>query len=140
MKMLVEHLRLLKLRGERAPVPASCAPEDEHCRYHECIRSAAEAPVGCRRCGGAHRVCAQTARAQRAAGHTTVAVHRSDTARRAMPPWADADACIDVVCGLGERLNDVFPVGELDVVVVGIFHQARAARGSLPCVLKGRVG
>ncbi len=57
-----------------------------------------------------------------------------------MPPWADADACIDVVCGLGERLNDVFPVGELDVVVVGIFHQARAARGSLPCVSKGRVG
>lgn len=54
----------------------------------------------------------------------TVAVHRSNTAERAMPPWTEEEASLDVVCKLCQRFNDVFPVCELDVVVVGIFHQA----------------
>ena len=57
-----------------------------------------------------------------------MAVHRSDTAQRAMPPWTEVEASLDVVCKLCERLDDVFPVAELDVVVVGIFHQARGTR------------
>ena len=68
---------------------------------------------------------------QRCAGHTTVAVHRSDTAQRAMPPWTEVAATLDVVCKLCERLDDVFPVAELDVVVVGIFHQVCATRALL---------
>ena len=57
-----------------------------------------------------------------------MAVHRSDTAYRAMPPWTEVEATLDVVCKLCERLDDVFPVAELDVVVVGIFHQVSACR------------
>ena len=57
-----------------------------------------------------------------------MAVHRSDTAQRAMPPWTEVEATLDVVCKLCERLDDVFPVTELDVVVVGIFHQVSARR------------
>ncbi|KAK9815607.1 hypothetical protein WJX72_006662 [[Myrmecia] bisecta] len=59
----------------------------------------------------------------KARGHTCIAVHRSDTATRAMPPWTTVEANVDVVCKLHERLNDIYPVHELDVVVVGIFHQ-----------------
>ena len=59
-------------------------------------------------------------------GHVTVAVHRSNTAERAMPPWTDDEPSLDVVCKLCQRFNDVFPVCELDVVVVGIFHQANS--------------
>lgn len=40
-----------------------------------------------------------------------------------MPPWCDVSADIDVVCKLHQRLSDVYPVQEIDVVVVGIFHQ-----------------
>eukprot|EP00879_Flechtneria_rotunda_P015784 GHRR01016507.1.p1 GENE.GHRR01016507.1~~GHRR01016507.1.p1 ORF type:complete len:186 (+),score=28.62 GHRR01016507.1:582-1139(+) len=56
-------------------------------------------------------------------GHYTIAVHRSDTAKRAMPPWTTVEADVDVVCNLHQRLGDVYPVQEIDVVVVGIFHQ-----------------
>ena len=42
-----------------------------------------------------------------------------------MPPWTSVRAGVDVVCRLHERLNDVYDVSQLDVVVVGIFHQAR---------------
>ncbi|GMH38947.1 hypothetical protein BSKO_06845 [Bryopsis sp. KO-2023] len=56
-------------------------------------------------------------------GHTTIAVHRSDTAKSAMPPWTDVKPDTDVVCSLQQRLNDVYPVEQIDVVVVGIFHQ-----------------
>jgi hypothetical protein len=61
-------------------------------------------------------------------GHYTIAVHRSDTAKRAMPPWTTVEADADVVCNLHQRLSDVYPVQEIDVVVVGIFHQV----GRLP--------
>ena len=57
------------------------------------------------------------------AGHMTVAVHRSETATRAMPPWTTVQADVDLVCKLHERLSDVYDVSKLDVVVVGIFHQ-----------------
>ena len=57
------------------------------------------------------------------AGHTTIAVHRSETATRAMPPWTSVRADHDVVCKLHERLTDVYDVSLLDVVVIGIFHQ-----------------
>jgi hypothetical protein len=56
-------------------------------------------------------------------GHYTIAVHRSDKAQRAMPPWTNEEADADVVCNLHQRLVDVYPVQEIDVVVVGIFHQ-----------------
>ena len=60
-------------------------------------------------------------------GHKVVAVHRSDTAKTAMPPWTDITASVDVVCRLHQRLNDVYTASDIDVVVVGIFHQV------LPC-------
>lgn len=41
-----------------------------------------------------------------------------------MPPWTDVKADIDIVCNLSQRLNDVYPTQQIDVVVVGIFHQA----------------
>lgn len=41
-----------------------------------------------------------------------------------MPPWTDVQADVDLVCKLHERLNDVYDVQAIDVVVVGIFHQA----------------
>lgn len=56
-------------------------------------------------------------------GHKVIAVHRSDTADTAMPPWTDIAASVDVVCRLHERLNDVYQAADIDVVVVGIFHQ-----------------
>ena len=60
------------------------------------------------------------------AGHTVIAAHRSDVAQRAMPPWATVEASVDVVCRLHQRINDVYDVSRIDVVVVGIFHQVRA--------------
>jgi hypothetical protein len=63
-------------------------------------------------------------------GHFAIAVHRSDVATRAMPPWTQEEADADVVCTLNQRLSDVYPVEDIDVVVVGIFHQvSRAAVG-----------
>jgi glycosyltransferase involved in cell wall biosynthesis len=59
----------------------------------------------------------------RSRGHTTIAVHRSDTAVRAMPPWTSEEADVDVVCRLHQRLADVYPATDIDVCVVGIFHQ-----------------
>lgn len=56
-------------------------------------------------------------------GHKVVAVHRSDAADTAMPPWTDITASVDVVCRLHQRLNDVYKASDIDVVVVGIFHQ-----------------
>ncbi|CAK0780281.1 hypothetical protein CVIRNUC_004997 [Coccomyxa viridis] len=56
-------------------------------------------------------------------GHTVIAAHRSDTADRAMPPWSPVTATVDVVCRLHQRINDVYDVSQIDVVVVGIFHQ-----------------
>jgi len=56
-------------------------------------------------------------------GHTVIAVHRSDTAHTAMPPWTDIKPSVDVVCRLHQRLGDVYPASKIDVVVVGIFHQ-----------------
>ena len=41
-----------------------------------------------------------------------------------MPPWTEVQADVDLVCKLHERLNDVYDVHAIDVVVVGIFHQA----------------
>lgn len=61
-------------------------------------------------------------------GHYTIAVHRSDSAQRAMPPWTTEEADADVVCNLHQRLSDVYPVQDIDVVVVGIFHQVRTLR------------
>lgn len=49
--------------------------------------------------------------------------HRSDTAERAMPPWTKEEADVDVVCRLHQRLADVYPATDIDVCVVGIFHQ-----------------
>lgn len=57
------------------------------------------------------------------AGHTVIAAHRSETADHAMPPWTRVEASIDVVCRLHQRINDVYDVTKIDVVVVGIFHQ-----------------
>lgn len=56
-------------------------------------------------------------------GHTVIAVHRSDTANTAMPPWTNIKPSVDVVCRLHQRLGDVYPASKVDVVVVGIFHQ-----------------
>ncbi|EIE22198.1 UDP-Glycosyltransferase/glycogen phosphorylase [Coccomyxa subellipsoidea C-169] len=56
-------------------------------------------------------------------GHTVIAAHRSETADRAMPPWTRVEASVDVVCRLHQRINDVYDVTKIDVVVVGIFHQ-----------------
>ena len=68
----------------------------------------------------------------RLAGHTVIAAHRSDTADKAMPPWSPVEASVDVVCRLHQRINDVYDVNQIDVVVVGIFHQVR---GQLPSPL-----
>ena len=62
-----------------------------------------------------------------ARGHKVIAVHRSDTASTAMPPWTTVQASVDIVCGLHQRLGDVYPASEIDVVVVGIFHQVQFA-------------
>lgn len=62
-----------------------------------------------------------------ARGHKVIAVHRSDTANTAMPPWTTVQASADIVCGLHQRLGDVYPASEIDVVVVGIFHQVQFA-------------
>jgi hypothetical protein len=40
-----------------------------------------------------------------------------------MPPWTTIEASVDVVCRLHQRINDVYDVSKIDVVVVGIFHQ-----------------
>ena len=40
-----------------------------------------------------------------------------------MPPWTTVEADHDIVCRLNQRLGDVYPVDNIDVVVVGIFHQ-----------------
>ena len=56
-------------------------------------------------------------------GHFTIAAHRSNTAESAMPPWAQVSPNLDLVCKLHERLSDVCDVQEIDIVVVGIFHQ-----------------
>ena len=64
----------------------------------------------------------------RARGHTTIAVHRSDSARRAMPPWTSDEADVDVVLKLHQRLHDVYPATDVDVVVVGIFHQVSGCK------------
>jgi hypothetical protein len=56
---------------------------------------------------------------------------------RAMPPWTAIEADVDVVCGLHQRINDVYPMHEVDVVVVGIFHQVRNATGARVCVCGG---
>ena len=61
-------------------------------------------------------------------GHKVIAVHRSDTAKTAMPPWTDSTASVDVVCRLHQRLNDVYTASDIDVVVVGIFHQVCPAQ------------
>eukprot|EP00878_Enallax_costatus_P011278 GHUV01011775.1.p1 GENE.GHUV01011775.1~~GHUV01011775.1.p1 ORF type:complete len:183 (+),score=26.03 GHUV01011775.1:240-788(+) len=64
-------------------------------------------------------------------GHYTIAVHRSDSAQRAMPPWTTEEADADVVCNLHQRLSDVYPVQDIDVVVVGIFHQVGVAQRAM---------
>lgn len=43
---------------------------------------------------------------------------------------AQVEASVDVVCRLHQRINDVYDVSKIDVVVVGIFHQARQR---MPC-------
>eukprot|EP00803_Ostreobium_quekettii_P011145 evm.model.scf_71.8 EVM.evm.TU.scf_71.8 scf_71:108681-110204(+) len=68
----------------------------------------------------------------RARGHTTIAVHRSDTAKSAIPPWSEVKADVDVVCSLHERLGDLYPVDQIDVVVVGIFHQVAEMLAGVP--------
>lgn len=61
-------------------------------------------------------------------GHFVVALTRSDTAQRAMPPWTSVDADLDVVCQLGQRVDEVCDTVGLDAVVVGIFHQVGMPR------------
>ena len=65
----------------------------------------------------------------RSRGHCLVAVHRSDSATTAMPPWSEVQADKDIVCGLHQRLGDVYPLADIDVVVVGIFHQVGEQSG-----------
>ena len=60
-------------------------------------------------------------------GHKVIAAHRSDSADTAMPPWTTVQASVDIVCRLHQRLGDVYPASEIDVVVVGIFHQVQLA-------------
>ena len=67
----------------------------------------------------------------RSRGHCLVAVHRSDSATAAMPPWSEVQADKDIVCGLHQRLGDVYPLADIDVVVVGIFHQVGEQSGLL---------
>ena len=65
-------------------------------------------------------------------GHNVIAVHRSDTADTAMPHWTNVVPSVDIVCRLHQRLGDVYPASDIDVVVVGIFHQvwlAACAKG-----------
>lgn len=40
-----------------------------------------------------------------------------------MPPWTNEEADVDIVCRLHQRLADVYPANDIDVCVVGIFHQ-----------------
>jgi hypothetical protein len=51
-----------------------------------------------------------------------------------MPPWTAVEADADVVCRLHQRLSDVYPVTDIDVVLVGIFHQVRAWRVVCGCL------
>ena len=43
------------------------------------------------------------------------------------PTRAQVEASVDVVCRLHQRINDVYDVSKIDVVVVGIFHQVPQA-------------
>eukprot|EP00884_Botryococcus_braunii_P014691 jgi/Botrbrau1/23222/Bobra.0041s0064.1 len=72
--------------------------------------------------GGMKCLC-EHIRLLRSRGHKTIAIHRSDTADRAMPPWTDIEADEDVVCKLNQSIHEVYPVKNIDCVVVGIFHQ-----------------
>jgi len=68
-----------------------------------------------------------------ARGHHVIALHRSQTAITAMPPWSKVAASQDVVCKLNERMRDVPGIESLDVVVVGIFHQVAEAAATFSC-------
>ena len=109
MKCLVEHLRLLKMRGKALcmllakPIPSLWSTDDAEKAADILLQDLRDSMV--------------------ISGHTTIAAHRSDTAQRAMPPWTDVKPDVDLVCKLHERLSDVYNVQDIDVVVVGIFHQ-----------------
>jgi hypothetical protein len=106
MKCLVEHIRLLRARGHFTIAAHRCGG----CLggQHACVHAACVA------------VCTTPPPRPRARSITT---HRSDSATRAMPPWTTVEADADVVCKLHQRLSDVYPVHDIDVVLVGIFHQ-----------------
>ncbi len=89
-------------------------------------------PVSDRPCLWPLQCLVEHIRLLRERGHYTIAVHRSDSAKRAMPPWTTVEADADVVCSLRQRLCDVYPVGAIDVVVVGIFHQVNKQSDSVP--------
>jgi len=72
---------------------------------------------------GGMKVLVQHVALLQARGHHVIAIHRSDSATSAMPPWTDVRPGADVLCRMHQRLSDVYPVSDIDVVVVGIFHQ-----------------
>lgn len=49
-----------------------------------------------------------------------------------MPPWADLKADVDIVCTLSQKLTDVYPADQIDVVLVGIFHQIAELLAGVP--------
>ena len=107
MKCLVEHIRLLKTRGHRHGTPSSSAHHSSSpaCNFLPSLVAVSDP----------QRIFSLPCR--------TIAVHRSDAANRAMPPWTSVEADVDIVCRLNQQLQDVFDVSTIDVVVVGIFHQ-----------------
>jgi hypothetical protein len=82
---------------------------------------------------GGLKILLEHMRLLRARGHCVVALTRSELAESAVPRWSDVAVDADVVCRAGQRFRDVYDVDDCDVVVTGIFHQARRQpRGQPP--------
>ena len=132
MKCLVEHIRLLKTRGHRyrSPVAIAILPSPRLPALASSPRPHGPHPCCCRHRPNSIGWWAESAdmALTLAVLYRLIAVHRSDKASRAMPPWTEVEADIDIVCSLNQRLDDVYDVRDIDVVVVGIFHQVQYRR------------
>jgi len=123
MKCLVEHIRLLRSRGHTTIAVHRChLLKASDCRRGRLIRVAASL---CVHLPAGSRTAWQTQQQLCIGTHGRRRRGRSDTAVRAMPPWTNEEADVDVVCRLHQRLADVYPATNIDVCVVGIFHQVR---------------
>lgn len=82
--------------------------------------------------GGMKMLCEQV-RLLRRRGHRVAALFRTGAAApgaRAMPAWTDAEADAEVTLGPSQPMSAAYDWAQVDVVVVGIFHQIAEVMGS----------